>query len=302
MRMARRFINFHVESVVMVLESLIDPLSAQRKPWLMVVYGFLYVSVALFLSLWIFRQYASLVMVFLTVIACIPLMYNTLRYEEHKDIESTSEVALLREHGRSLKFFMYLFLGFVLAFVFYYLVLPIGYTNDLYSIQTATIQSINGNATVVTGNAMSSFDIFSRIFFNNLKVMLFCLLFSFFYGTGALFILVWNASVIGAFIGAFIRMNMAEYALSAGLTKVAAYLHVTFAGFAKIVVHGVPEVLAYFVAGLAGGIISEAIVNHDINTKNFEKIVLDTADLILIAIGLLVLAGLAEIWISPLIY
>ncbi len=286
----------------MVLESLINPLEAQKRPYIMILYGFLYVSASIFLSLWIFRQYASLVMVFLTVIACVPLMYNTLRYEEHKDIESTSEYALLREHGKSLKFFMYLFLGFVLAFVFFYMVLPVSYAFDLFSIQTSTIQSINGNATAITGNAMYSLDIFSRIFFNNLKVMLFCLLFSFFYGTGALFILVWNASVIGAFIGAFIRLNMAEYALMIGFSKIAAYLHVTLIGFGKIAIHGFPEVLAYFVAGLAGGIISEAIINHDISTKNFEKIVLDTADLILIAIGLLVFAGLVEVLISPRLF
>ena len=53
----------------MVLESLINPIKAERKHWEVFVLGFIYSTMAIFLSLWIFRDHASLVMVFLTVIA-----------------------------------------------------------------------------------------------------------------------------------------------------------------------------------------------------------------------------------------
>ena len=68
----------------MVLESLISPKKAEGKPLELFFIGLIYSSVAMFLSLWIFKDQASLVMVFLTVLAAIPLTYNTMKYEEKK--------------------------------------------------------------------------------------------------------------------------------------------------------------------------------------------------------------------------
>ena len=67
-----------------------------------------------------------------------------------------------------------------------------------------TIATINSN---VIGHAVY-LDQFFRIFFNNLKVLIFCIGFAFVYGVGAIFILVWNASVIGTAIGSFIRSEL----------------------------------------------------------------------------------------------
>ncbi len=73
-------------------------------------------------------------------------------------------------------------------------------------------------------------------------------------------------------------------------------------GLFKFTIHGVPEILAYFVAGMAGGIISVAVIKHDFSTRKFEHVVLDSADLILISIGLIVLAALLEVYITPAIF
>jgi uncharacterized membrane protein SpoIIM required for sporulation len=70
----------------------------------------------------------------------------------------------------------------------------------------------------------------------------------------------------------------------------------------KYFIHGIPEILSYFVAGLAGGIISIAVIRHDYGTKKFEHIILDSADLFLLAIGLVLLAAVLEVWVTPLIF
>ncbi|PIN70686.1 hypothetical protein COV93_00560 [Candidatus Woesearchaeota archaeon CG11_big_fil_rev_8_21_14_0_20_43_8] len=288
----------------MVLESLLNPIKAEKKPSLMILFGFLAVSVSILLGLWIFRDHVSLVMVFLTVIACVPIMYSTLRYEEIKDTEmNIKESTLLTEHSKALVAFMFLFLGFVLAFVAFYVFLPNNLVTEVFSIQTNTISNINGNMIASsTGHVSSHVTIFTRIFFNNLKVLMFCLLFSFFYGAGAIFILTWNASVIGAYIGSFIRANIAKYASSVGLFKVGAYFKVIFIGFTKLSFHGIPEIMAYFIGGLAGGIISVAVIRHDFSTKKFEKIILDSADLILISIAILFIAAIIEVFVTPAIF
>ena len=59
---------------------------------------------------------------------------------------------------------------------------------------------------------------------------------------------------------------------------------------------------AYFAAGLAGGIISIAVIKHDFGTQKFEHVLLDSVDLILVAVFLLVLAGLIEVFVTPLLF
>ena len=60
----------------MVLESLIGTQKAEHSPWDLFFIGLLFASVAVFLSLWIFKDHSSLVMVFLTVMACIPIIHK----------------------------------------------------------------------------------------------------------------------------------------------------------------------------------------------------------------------------------
>ncbi len=282
----------------MVLESITNPFRAKKRPWEMFFLGFVYSSVALFLSNWIFQDQASLVMVFLVVVVCVPLMYFTLKSEEKKSAEISNEVAVLKEHKRALNFMMFLFLGFVVAFVLWYCVLPSTLVESSFKYQTDTIQRINSQ---IVG-AHSSLGTFMYIFMNNLKVMVFCVLFSFLFGAGAIFILTWNASVIAAAIGNFIRTNLTTYAGNAGFRKISSYLHIISLGLFKYAIHGIPEIAAYFVAGIAGGVISVAVIKESFGTKKFSKIILDSSDLILIAVLLLVVAALLEVYITPVIF
>ncbi|MBN1275213.1 stage II sporulation protein M [Candidatus Woesearchaeota archaeon] len=284
----------------MVLESLINPAKAEKTPGRMVLYGFLYASVAIGLGLWVFYSYASMIFVFLAAIAAVPLMYNTIKYEEEKDLKDLPERALLQEHGKALSFFMYLFLGMTIACVLWYTVLPVDTVGTLFESQTNTINNINGSITGQTFQEQLA--VFTHIFLNNIKVMIFCGIFSVLYGAGAIFILTWNASVIGVAIGNFIRGNLASYAHLIGIEKAAQYFSIIGIGLLKYVIHGVPEILAYFTAGLAGGIISIAIIRHDFGTRKFEHILLDSADLFLVSFGLLVIAAVLEVWVTPIIF
>ncbi|MEM4247106.1 MAG: stage II sporulation protein M [Candidatus Woesearchaeota archaeon] len=280
----------------MVLESLLNPLRAERQPWVLVFLGFLYASLALFLSIWIFEEQASIVMVFLTVMAALPLMYQTLRVEEEKDVIFSQEKTLLREHSKAILFFLALFLGFVIGYTICYVILPSSLSEHIFSTQTHTISNLNQQ---VTGNAMLQVGLMNKIFLNNVKVLIFCILFSFIYGCGAIFILSWNASVIGAAVGNFIRNHVSQAADAVGLTKVSTYFHASSLSILRYAIHGIPEITAYFIAGLAGGILSVAIIRHDFGTANFEKILLDTSDLILISIFVLFVAALLEVFVTP---
>ena len=282
----------------MVLEGIITPWKAEKKLWEVFFIGMIYSTLALFMSVWVFRQYSSLIMVFLTVIVSVPLVYSTIKDEERKDLIIESERKLLKEHGKALLMFFILFLGFVASFSLWYVVLPSNYVFDVYSAQTSTIDAINNR---ISGR-VTQFDIFIQVLLNNVKVLCFCVLFAFVYGVGAIFILTWNASVVGAAIGNFIRNNLTNYAHLVGFDKISAYFNIISLGILRYLFHGIPEMMAYFVGGLAGGIISIAVIRHDFRLRKFENIIFDSSELITIALVLLLIAAFMEVYITPLFF
>lgn len=292
----------------MVLESLIKPEKAENKKYLVLGLGFIFTLVAALLThiLTNFQEEsgAGLMLVFFTTIPSIPLMYSVIKYEEKKDLSNHSEKWLLKEHGKALASFMYLFIGIVLGMVLLYLVLPSSSAENLFGEQLDTLRNIQQSMEtgMGTGFSIGNFDDFSRIFFHNLKVLMLSVIFSFLFGAGAIFILAWNASVIAAAIGNFITNQLKHVSELVGFERVAGYFEVFTIGLFMYSIHGIPEILAYFTAALAGGIISIAIIRHDYKSEKFEKIILDSADLLLISIGLLFVAGLLEVYVTPLVF
>jgi len=280
----------------MVLEALTGVKGAENHPKKMIILGILYVVVAVFLSSWIFKNQASMIMVSLTVFACIPLIYNTVKYEEGIDIKSKKNV--FQTHKKALSYFVYLFIGFIIAFSALYIILPKAHVESLFSVQISTINTINSK---ITGGSLL-YTYLLQIVLNNIKVLLFAVLFSFFYGAGAIFILTWNASVISAAIGIFIRNNLEEYAASAGFIKIATYLGIFSVGILRYMTHGIFEIVAYFMGGLAGGLISVAVIKHDFKSKEFKKVMNDSLKLIFLAIAIIIVAGLIETFITPILF
>jgi len=237
-------------------------------------------------------------MVFLTTMACIPLLYLAVINEEELGIKLESKYQLMQEHGKVFIFLILLFLGFTVALTFWYVTLPEKMVYILFASQSQTIVNINSQ---ISGGAVS-FDIFTKILLNNIRVLIFCILFAFLYGMGSIFILTWNASVIAAAMGNFIRKNLAIYANAAGFGKVAGYFHIISVGFLRYAFHGIPEISAYFIGGLAGGIISAAVIKKDFLGENRDKVIFDASSLILIAFGILLIAGLMEVYITPILF
>lgn len=283
----------------MVLESILNPLQAEKKPWEMFFIGMLYSSIAVLLGLMIFGKDSSLVIVFLTVLACFPIIYGAIKMEENKDMVISSEKKLLKEHWKALSFFMFLFFGIVISFSLWYIFLPFDTASDVFAVQTRTIAAINSN---VTGNFFDSLGILTEIFINNIKVLIFCLLFAFLYGVGAIFILVWNASVLGTAVGNFARTKISSVIGATGNATLSTYFHGLSLGILRYSIHGIPEILAYFIAGLAGGIISIAIIKHDFRTPKFNHVLLDSADLIAISVLVLFIAAIIEVFVTPLFF
>jgi len=269
----------------MVLESLINPYQAKKSPTSLFLLGLLYSTFAVLLSLTIFPEDPSLTIVFLTVMGALPLFVNTIKSEQRKDYR---RVPLIKEHTDIFLVFLFLFLGILFGYIFWDSILP----NQLFMVQEKTIESINNEFSsqiAFTGSAIN-LKAFSIILLNNIKVLAFCFLFSFLYGSGALYILTWNASVIATAISQLIQSEM--IALAPSLIN---YFKAINVGLGSYLIHGIPEILSYFIAAVAGGIISAAVIRHDYKSKEFKNTLIDSIDLIAMSLIVLLVAGFIEI-------
>jgi uncharacterized membrane protein SpoIIM required for sporulation len=268
----------------MVFESILDPHEVRQSAWKMFLMGILSSSTGIILSLWVFPSDPSLSTVFLTTMACIPLIVSVLKLEEKEDFKK-KELPLIGNHKDVLGIIFFLFLGLVTSFVTWYLVLPSEVNARLFSSQVQAITSINAN---IQGSFIQV-SLLELILANNFKVLLFCLLFSLLYGAGAIFIITWNASVLGIAIGNEIRLN---------LSNALPYFQAIPLGIGRYMVHGIPEIIAYFLAGIAGGIISAAVIRYRPNNKKFKRVLFDSLDLIILASIILIISGLIEVYVS----
>jgi uncharacterized membrane protein SpoIIM required for sporulation len=243
----------------------------------------------------ILREYSGILVVTFTVICSLPFMYYLIKLEEKKDLEISSEGSLIREHYKAIKAMVWLFLGFVLAFSLVYIIFEDSAAYN-FNAQIKVFCAINNpnnfdycikqnGINSITGNVAKSAAIMS-IFSNNIYVLVFTIIFSLAFGAGAIFVLAWNASVIAAAIGIFTKGEISHIPL----------------GFLRYMIHGIPEIAAYFFGALAGGIISIAVIRKDMRGDNMWKITQDSLILVMIAIAILFLAALAEVFITPRLF
>lgn len=281
---------------------LLSPRKAKRRPWEMFFVGLFYASLSLLLVNWIFAQdavlskYSGILVVTFSVMFSMPFMYFLIKNEEEADVKEEGMFRLLKEHSKALHALLWLFLGFIVAFSFWYLVLN---SSQNFSAQIETYCTINrpdtysecvkeygvSNVKTVTAKVSAKDKIF-MIFANNVYVLIFTIVFSLIFGAGAIFILAWNASVIAAAIGIFSKSSLGAMPL----------------GIARYMIHGLPEIAAYFIAALAGGIISIAVIKKDVKSEKFWSILQDSLNLVIIAVVILFLAALMEVFLTPILF
>jgi uncharacterized membrane protein SpoIIM required for sporulation len=286
-----------------MLESLINPKKAEKGPWKMFFIGLLYASLSLLLVHFLFKgdvvlsKFSGLIVVLFCVMFSLPFIYYVIKNEEQEDEEVEGFFGVWRVHSDAIYAFMWLFLGFIVAFSFWYVILQ---NADLLNAQIETYCNINspGNVEnciaeysftgkiISTSSATTNGTRFLSILGNNFGVMIFTLLFSLVFGAGAIFVLAWNASVISAAIGIFTRYKISEIPL----------------GMLRYMIHGFPEITAYFVTALAGGIFGVGIMRHGIGNKKFLRVLLNVVILISIAIIILLIAAIIEVYFTPLLF
>jgi uncharacterized membrane protein SpoIIM required for sporulation len=145
---------------------------------------------------------------------------------------------------------------------------------------------MGGNFLSPTGGASYESSRFFSILENNIYVMIFTLVFSLIFGAGAIFILAWNATVIASAIGVFTHYRIHEIPL----------------GLARYMIHGFPEIAAYFITALAGGILGVGFIRNGIRSKRFIKVLENVIILIFVSLIILVIAAVIEVYLTPIVF
>ena len=282
-----------------MLESMFNPRRLEKGPWKMFFIGILYASLSLLLAKWFFAKdavlsnYSGIIVVTFCVMFTIPFMYFIIKEEEAEDEEVFGLLSVWKIHKDAVYAFLWLFLGFIIAFSFWFIVLQ---DSTLFNAQIQTYCMINSPGSIdscvdkydfskPTGAATQELR-FLSIIENNVYVMIFTLIFSLIFGAGAIFILAWNASVISAAISIFAGHNISEIPL----------------GISRYMIHGFPEIAAYFITALAGGIFGVGIIRNGVKSKRFLHVIENTAILLFIALIILVLAALIEVYLTPALF
>ncbi|MDZ4226764.1 MAG: stage II sporulation protein M, partial [Candidatus Pacearchaeota archaeon] len=267
-------------------------------PWKMFFIGIIYASLSLLLVKWFFArdvvlsQYSGLIVVTFCVMFSIPFMYFIIRQEEVEDEEVFGLLSVWEIHKDAIYSFLWLFFGFIIAFAFWYIILQ---DSTLFNAQIETYCAINSPGSIDncvqryafshTGAATKELR-FLSIIENNVYVMIFTLIFSLIFGAGAIFVLAWNASVISAAISIFAGNKVSEIPL----------------GISRYMIHGFPEIAAYFITALAGGIFGVGVIRNGVGGKRFLHVIENTAILLFIALIILILAAVVEVYLTPVLF
>jgi len=283
-----------------MLESIVNPKRLEKGPLKMLLVGLIYASLSLLLVKWFFSndpvlyEFAGILVVTFSVMFSLPFMYFLIKTEEEEDEQIEGFFGVWKMHKDAVYAFMWLFLGFVIAFSFWFIILQ---DSNLFNAQIGTYCTINSPGNIENCISQFSFESsftgaatnearFLQIIVNNVYVMIFTLIFSLIFGAGAIFILAWNASVIAAAIGIFGSYKIVDIPL----------------GLARYMIHGFPEIAAYFITALAGGIFGVGVIRNGVRSKIFLRVLENSIILIFIALIILFLAAVIEVYVTPIIF
>lgn len=287
---------------------LIRPRAAEKRPWKMFFIGLVYASLSVLLVHWFFAsdavlsKFLGLIVVVFCVMFSLPFMYGMIKREEKEDEEIEGFFEVWKTHSDVIYGFIWLFLGFVIAFSFWSIFLG---NSGIFNAQLQTYCMINSEGSIedcaskyglggqdggiITGNiAVGNSGLWRvlSILENNVYVMIFTLIFSLIFGAGAIFVLAWNATVIAQAIGIFTKYRVAGIPM----------------GLGRYMIHGLPEITAYFITALAGGIFGVEIIRRGFKGKKFSRVIGNVIILLFIALIILVVAAVMEVYFTPILF
>jgi len=271
---------------LMVLEHIFPEDWLERKFGYAFILGAGYSIIGILMSKILFPADPALVAVAFTSLLMLPELYKIFSIEER--VEEKEKTFSLRELFKDNKDFIKLYLSLILGVFIVYsiaaIILPSFQVNQLFREQLE-MRGAGGNAMF---NWFSSFNtgLFTHILLNNWWVMLACFIISLLTGDGAVFLIIWNASMWGTIFGVTAR----DAALFAH-TNPFWYLIIVLL---IVLPHAFLEIMAYMLAAISGGVISKDVLLEKFESARFNRVFMYNFMLFLVAIAFLLMGAFVE--------
>lgn len=267
----------------MVLESILPIKKVIRKPIDMFIFSMIITLASVYLADMIFpgSSTGKIITLFITV-GITPMIYGIFRNDEElerEEAEHRIKESFFQRHGETIQLFSLFFLG---VFVSLFMVSAFSdekYVTYIFQDQLSEIQRVTS-----LGNSSGAFlvsDMLNMIIQNNLRVMGLAFLLSFLLGSGAIIILAWNASILALYLSAFIRKGMVTEFLVRSIS---------------LIPHAPIEIAAYFLAGIAGGILSVGMIREKLFSREFFLVFRDSLIMMALAVVAVLIGAVVEVF------
>ncbi len=273
----------------MVLERLYSVDYLERKNLPSFLLGFGYALTGIVAAALLFPEDPALVAVAFCALLTLPTLYKAfmLREQAEAKVVGFSFRRLWSDNADMTKIYLFYFLGVFLAFAFCSLILPNLAANILFREQLGVMTGAG-----TSGAATFSMPLFQDILTNNLMILFFCFFIALIFGDGAIFLIIWNASVWGTIFGTLARTA----AHNTGKNPWIYFILV----FISVFPHMILEALSYIIAAVSGGTISTGVLQEfaeKFNTLRLKNVILYNLILLVIAVLILVIAMLVETYV-----
>lgn len=266
----------------MVLETLFPAKKIIKHPIDMFIFSMIMTFVSIFLTNLIFpgASEGKIVILFITI-SVSPIFYILFEKEEESErkiAEHKLNQSFFERYGDTIWLFTLFFLGVFAAIFVFSLFSPESLVETVFEDQLLEISRISS----ISSGSFNSNNILNLIITNNLRVMGLAFFLSLMIGVGAIVILAWNASILALYLTSFIRAGLMGEFLTRTIT---------------LIPHAPIEIGAYFIAGIAGGILSMGIVKERIFSKEFSLIFRDSLILMTLGVLLVLFGALIEVFV-----
>lgn len=266
-----------------MLEHLLRINKIGKRHYFALLLGFAYALIGAVTAFFLFRDFMSLAMLFLTTLLLVPTLMAYLGKEERIE-RKVGLRHFFRNHKDILETYLFIFHGVFLGYLLIgFFALGVSYDVNEYQFDFLRSRGIvpEGVSVVPESTLAQVGGVLAR----NLTVDLVAFILSIAYGAGAIFLIVYNASIFSSFIVLLIRYLSTTTA------------HAT-AIFSTMLIHLVPEISGFLLAAIAGGVISKALTRERFGSDKFRNVVKDATVLFLISVVLIVLAAFLEIYVT----
>jgi len=274
----------------MVLEDLSKLQLFKKSGFLVLFLGLFYSLFASFFSMLIFKKDLSVIVLFIITVLLTPTLAKILSRGER--IERVFGIRhFFHTHKRIFSTYLYLTIGVFIGFLMIGAFIsknPDSFSN-MFGYQLDFLNDRGNGEIMATADYSPSLGHFASITVNNVAVALIAFMLSLFYGAGAIFLVVLNASIFSTFLLFVINSYAGD--IAAALMVIAIFM-----------IHMIPEISGFLLAAIAGGILSKGFLREKPGTSQFKNIVKDAMLLLIIAILVIIISGFLETYVSSVIF